>query len=117
MSETIQTIIDWHTQAFPDATLDGQIIKMEEEYKEYTNTTPGTQDELDELADMIIVCCGIMRFDMKLGFANLVHAIYNLGVTTHSPESLWCAVEHKMEENRKRVWKKTNEGSYHHVNQ
>lgn len=113
MKETIDTIIAWHSQAFPDATLDGQKIKWNEEYNEFGNTDSGSQEELYEIADMIIVSCGIMRFDYALGLDYLVSSFYK---GTFNPKEKWTAVKVKMEKNRKRVWNKTAEGTYHHEN-
>lgn len=35
MKETIETIIQWHAETFPNATLDGQIEKFNDEHKEW----------------------------------------------------------------------------------
>lgn len=115
MRETIQTIIDWHTEMFPDATLDGQLAKFDEERKEFDNTSWGVWDEVEELGDMFIVACGIMRFDMKQGMSALEEVFFKLGVTNYTSDDLWHAVVEKMKKNRARVWKKTGEGTYHHV--
>lgn len=114
MKETIQTIMQWHAETFPDATLNGQLVKYEEELGEYIYAI-GNEDELLELADMVIVCCGIMRFDFRTGFDCLCDTIFRLGVSKWESDELWDAVETKMEKNRKRVWNKTAEGTYHHV--
>ena len=58
MKETIKSIIEWHEQTFPDATLEGQLEKFEDERVEY-----GESESLEELADLFIVACGIARFD------------------------------------------------------
>lgn len=111
MKETIDTIIKWHTETFPDATLDGQIAKWEEEKQEYEHTGYNTEEELYELADMIIVSAGIARFDYTYGiglFANII-CLYGYAV-----DDIWQAVEKKMEINKKRTWQESN-GSYHHI--
>ena len=55
MIESINTIIEWHKQTFPDATLEGQVKKFKEEYDEYY----AGQQNICELADMFIVACGM----------------------------------------------------------
>lgn len=114
MIETIDTIIQWHRETFPDATLEGQKKKWQEEYDEWNNTETETQEELCETADMIIVACGIARFNYMTGLYYLYRAMDLMwNVDT---EKLWEAVESKMEKNRKRVWNKTGNGTYHHEN-
>ena len=114
MAETINTIIEWHKQTFPDATIEGQEQKWEDEREEWENTSSGTPDELFELADMVIVCCGIMRFDYAKGFNYLAATMDKLCVTPLDGEELWGAIENKMQINRNRKWDKGN-GSYQHI--
>lgn len=66
--ETIQSIIKWHAETFPDATLQGQAQKFQEEKKEYLAAT-NIGDKTEELADVFIVGCGIARFDMMFAAA------------------------------------------------
>lgn len=113
MKETIDTIIKWHTETFPEATLDGQIEKFEEEEKEYQETPYATEESLYELADMVIVSAGIARFNYTEGIRMLCYTIDNAEFTVCD---IWQAVEKKMEKNRKRIWNKTADGQYHHEN-
>lgn len=114
MKETIKSIIEWHEQTFPDATLEGQEQKWDDERLEWENTSSGTPDELYELADMVIVCCGIMRFDYAKGFNYLSVTLGKLYVTPLDGERLWNAVEKKMQINRNRKWGKKG-NSYQHI--
>ena len=114
MSESIKTIIQWHEQTFPDATLEGQEQKWDDERLEWENTSSGTPDELSELADMVIVCCGIMRFDYAKGFNYLSVTLAKLYVTPLDGEQLWSAVENKMAINRIRKWS-VGKGNYQHI--
>lgn len=115
MSETIQTIIDWHTQAFPDVTLNDQVAKYREESKEWVDSN---YMDVFELADMFIVACGIARFDIYRGMFYLtdIYEWLNADIPFDTDEFI-DAVNEKMKENRKRTWKKQDNGSYHHVNQ
>lgn len=112
--ETINSIIEWHTKTFPDATLAAQQQKLEDEIFEFDGTVAGTEEELLELADVVIVACGIMRFDYRTGFDSLANACSiattMCGITG---AALWDAVETKMAINRARVWENKN-GLYQH---
>lgn len=116
MKETIDTIIQWQKETFPDADLEGQKQKWKEEYKEYLYTEINTEEELFEIADMIIVSAGIARFDYWLGLDYLYETFAITYKRCGWCVNVWEAVEKKMEKNRKRVWKKQDNGSYHHEN-
>ena len=113
MKETIDTIIQWHKETFPDATLEGQQVKFEEELNEYNE-----EKNMQELADMFIVACGIARFNSVVAleyFAVIFKTLRTwkvLGVVG----VLQVVIDEKMEKNRKRVWNKTSNGTYHHEN-
>ena len=114
MKETIKTIMDWHEQTFPDATLEGQIEKYQEEQREWLETDC---EDVTELADMLIVACGIARFDLHEGLyaMNDIYEWY-CGHESLDMAKLEKAVNEKMAKNRKRVWNKTAVGSYLHEN-
>lgn len=114
MKETIDSIIKWHEQTFPDATLEGQEQKWDAERLEWENTSYGSPHELEELADMIIVCCGIMRFDYALGFHYLASTLGRIQVMATNGKDLWKAVERKMAINRKRKWNKVG-NTFQHI--
>lgn len=112
MKEDIRTIIKWHEETFPDATLDGQRTKFEEELNEYR------QDKtMMELADMFIVACGIARFDSiaALEYFSVVFKALLEWKIIGAWGVLQEVVNTKMAKNRKRVWAKTDEGTYHHI--
>lgn len=112
MAESIDTIIAWHKQTFPDETLAGQKDKYIEELNECLWADP--KDELSELADMIIVSAGIMRFDPAQ--YRYLDCAYRLAVAFgYDFDDLWQAVDKKMQTNRARKWVKQAEGNYHHV--
>ncbi len=111
MSETIETIARWHSETFKDATLDGQIEKFYEELNEYNEET-----NLQELADMFIVACGISRFDsvVALEYFDVVFKALLDWKTFGCRVLLQTVIDEKMQKNRKRVWNKTGNGTYHH---
>lgn len=111
MQETIKSIIEWHEQTFPDATLEGQCDKFREELDEYVK-----EQSVYELADMFIVACGVARFDYAkaaLCFSTVWEAYMR---ALFLKPTFDTAVNEKMAKNRKRVWNKTAEGTYHHEN-
>lgn len=115
MKESIETIIKWHRDTFPDANLDGQIEKYNEEYDEFYSSDTA-EDMISELADMFIVVCGIARFSAMDALFYFHEVDHELGKSNISFQDLSNAIDKKMEKNRKRVWAKTQEGAYHHTN-
>ena len=65
---------------------------------------------------MFIVACGIARFDMCHGIRALNNICFWRDTSGFDTDKLCKAVEQKMEKNRKRVWVKTGEGTFHHTN-
>lgn len=105
--ETIASIIKWHEETFPNATLLGQEEKFQEEFIEWNNAK-GTENEIKELADMFIVACGVARFDVTCElFAIIDQNIYDF-------VEFQEALDNKMKLNRSRVWEK-KDGLYKHV--
>lgn len=120
MKENIASIIQWHTETFPDATLEGQLKKFEDEEKEYEEADEKdvlAKSTLMELADLVIVACGIARFD-------LLEGLYAFESALHWIDKCSCfdiidvsnAVKEKMQINRKRKWG-CNKGYYQHVDE
>lgn len=111
MNETIQTIIQWHESAFPDATLEGQKRKLEEEAEEWYNSK---QDDISELADIFIVACGLARFSIIEALDAFSKVRNHLNISNKFDRyDLLVAVNAKMNINRSRTWKKTD-GLYKH---
>lgn len=118
MKETIKTIIEWHEQTFPDATLEGQIDKFQQELKEFAATLlepdADYNHQLEELADMYIVACGIARFSIEraLSCFTVVNTFKDLyGLCSFELKE---AVDKKMAINRKRKWG-IGKGNYQHI--
>ena len=108
IKENLATIIAWHTETFPHATYDGQIKKFEEEMNEYLSANT-QQDRLEELADLIIVCCGIARFSTTAGLQHIAQLPFNF-----TRQEIDDAVQAKMIKNRQRKCTK-GDGQYRHV--
>jgi hypothetical protein len=112
MKETIDTIIQWYKETFPNATLEEQLMKYQEEQIEWVESD---YTNVKELADMFIVACGIARFDAWEGLFYM-HDVYDwyLGSEEIHFDEVKKAINEKMEKNRKRVWNKADNGTYHH---
>lgn len=110
MKETVETIIRWHANTFPQATLVGQLEKFYEERMEYEEAK--RPHKLEELADMYIVACGICRFDAYLG-AEAMAEMDSL-FTHHDKRNIKKAIDKKMAINRQRQWG-CKDGYYKHI--
>lgn len=110
---SFDNLIAIHKMLWPDTNLEQQRAKYEEEKKEYNNTRSNTEDELYELADMIVVSAGIARFDYTEGIGLLANVIFTSG---YGIDDVWHAVEKKMLRNMRRNWTKKDDVGYHHTN-
>lgn len=109
MKETIFSIIEWHTETFPDATEYGQRGKFKDEHAEYMKSY-----DLMELADMFIVACGVARFNAMASLPCFGAVNYFRYRSKWSEQDLGKAVDEKMAINRNRQWNKCD-GKYQHV--
>lgn len=110
----LNSIKRWHEKTFPDATLAGQLAKLEEEICESLKVSKKDKATLfEEIADVLIVCAGLRRFDSKIGIS-----IENNYLNNATPDILSVidlAIIQKMNKNRKRKWEKTEDGRFHHI--
>lgn len=111
MKESIKSIMEWHEQTFPDATIVGQIHKFNEELKEYKES-----GKISELVDMFVVACGTARFNYIIAMKYFSIVFVLLCATEIKSGDFYLMVDDKMAKNRRRVWNKTGEGVYHHKN-
>lgn len=114
MKETIETISKWHAETFKDSSFAGQLRKYAEELDEFTEAVDTGVDPLSELADMVIVSAGVMRFDESVGRTLLESTYITASEYGFDMTELWEAVGTKMSRNRRRIWNKTGDGRYHH---
>lgn len=111
MKETIKSIIEWHEQTFPDATLEGQLAKFADERKEFEQ-----EPSLEEWSDMFIVACGIARFDSVLSLHYFSDCFKILERQAIRNVYVQQAINEKMAINRNRKWGKKG-NSYQHIEQ
>lgn len=110
----LNSIKRWHEKTFPDVTLSGQLAKLEEEICESLKVSKKDKVAFfEEIADVLIVCAGLRRFNSKIGIS-----IENNYLNTATPDVLSVidlAIMQKMNKNRKRKWEKTEDDRFHHI--
>lgn len=111
--ELAEKIMEVHEELFPDATLESQIEKFEEEFTEVEHAAKvlmSDEETKNELADLYIVACGIKRFSEPL--FTILHA----GLVKDVPDRQEYAeaIINKMNKNIKRKWNNKN-GLYKHT--
>lgn len=109
-------IARWNKETFPDATVDGQILKLAEEFEEMRDAIEAGEFLMSEKADCFIVAAALKeRFNNALGRFVLDYLIEEM---TDESEAIAAeyfeAIEKKMEINRARVWNKMPDGRFKH---
>lgn len=107
----LNDIKKWNEETFPDATLGGQLEKLEEEFNEYFNAKE-VEDQKKELADVFIVLGGLRRWKSLIGNNQEITLTETMPIPVLG--DLLININKKMEINRKRVWKKSGNGKFHH---
>lgn len=111
--ELAEKVSKIHAQLFPEATLESQIKKFEEEFEEVEHAAKilvSDEETKNELADLFIVACGIKRFSKPL------FTILEAGLIKGIPDRQEYAeaIVNKMNKNIKRKWDNKN-GLYKHT--
>lgn len=112
-----------HEKLFPNASAESQFHKMEEEIQEYLEAS---EDDIKELADIIIVCAGLYRWMPKTAQSIADYFCLNWSLIPYSMKkrigicqndilasALNDEVNRKWEVNKKRKWV-WNGKTYHH---
>lgn len=110
LERTLEEIAAWHADTFPASNQAGQLMKLEEELREYSEAEQEDKDK--ELADVVIVCAGLRRWSSLIGQHML--AMVLAGANASQVNVLLDLIDDKMAKNRARVWKLDGEGKYHH---
>lgn len=111
MKESTQSILQWHRDSFPDADLAGQLIKWQEEKKEWASCK---KTDISELADCYIVACGLARYPGLYSLLTFSWIADELGASEFCLREFEQAVDSKMEINRARKWERKG-GLYKHT--
>ena len=107
----LEKIKAWNEETFPDATLGGQLEKLEEEFEEFFTATE-IEDQRKEMADIFIVLGGLRRWKSRIGNNQEIKLTEDMPIEVLG--NLLFDIDQKMEINRKRVWKKSGDGKFHH---
>ena len=110
LNKVLQDIKEWNATQFPDANLSGQLLKLEEELREFHDDK--AKENFKEISDVVIVCAGLGRWQSLIGY-HILSMVVN-GAHYTEVNKLLDAVEAKMAKNRSRVWLKDGDGKYHH---
>lgn len=109
----LEKIKEWNEETFPDATLGGQLEKLEEEFEEWLSAK-NKEETSKEFADIFIVLGGLRRWKSRIGSNQEITLTENMPIEVLG--NLLIDINKKMEINRKRVWKKSGDGKFHHSN-
>ena len=126
MKWTDEQIVEWHKKAFPNATLETQLKKVEDELQEmqdaidkFLKDKTSSDDPIEEVADVYIASVVLaVRFNSMIGA--LVYNIHIKSISELMIKSADCAeavlkaVDAKMDKNVKREWNETTPGYYQH---
>lgn len=102
-----------HEKLFPNATLESQCAKFDEEFEEFKNATDG-EDICYEYADCFIVAAGIYRFSKGLGECLGQLLVTDFGKNDALRGELAFAIVDKMNKNIHRKWN-NKDGYYKHT--
>lgn len=101
-----------HEILFPLATLGTQTLKLDEELSE-CEKAEDLYEVQNELADSLLVCCGIYRFAPKTALL-VATSIMGTAESFGFKSIIMKKAKEKWGINKKRKWKIEN-GIYHHV--
>lgn len=113
-------IAKWNKETFVDATVDGQLLKLSEEFEELRDAIEAGDFLMSEKADCFIVAAGLKeRFGNELGRFVLYHLIDEMTEIGEERAAEYMeAIEKKMEINKRRAkekrWKKMPYGRWKH---
>ena len=100
MSETLESIIEWHKWHFKQAEPKSQRERFEEEYLEFKQEEK-TEDKLFEIADMVICAAGLSRFCYPVYSFSVIDRCLN--EINKGYYELSLAIDEKMAINRQRA--------------
>lgn len=114
IEKELKSVTKWHKKTFADATIGGQLLKLEEEYKELVEAINKDDEKATykELADVLIVCAGLVRLDSVLGNILIAHTLDKMS-NDELRETL-KGIRKKMKINRARKWEKLKDGRFKH---
>lgn len=116
LQNQLEEIKKWNEETFPDATLAGQLAKLEEEFIEFDEAINGgnVEEIRKEMADIFIVLGGLRRWESRIGGMITNSMLEGMPATVF--DGLLKGIAKKMEINRNRTWEKSGDGRFQHTN-
>ena len=124
-------IVAWHCMVMPNATIETQMRKVEDELAEfreamyeYTQEDGSLSDAIEELADVYIASLILeRRYESAVGSlvrSSVIESACRLlmdesGIGLRLLNMVIQSVDDKMTNNANRVWEETSKGYYQHV--
>lgn len=110
---TLDEIVKWHEKNMPGATLESQLLKLEEEFKELAACDPSSKEFGEELAD-VCICCMILSGRFKSVAGSYIYNTTMDSAPEHMQADLVKYICDKMDKNAARKWVETKPGYYRH---
>lgn len=112
MKKLMQDIAKWHKETF-DTTREAQLIKLAEEVNEAHNSS--NRDEwFKEMADVFFVLAALVYRYKDMTANVLLHTLWTVN-DNESQKRIYDELSKKFEKNKKRIWVKQPDGTYHHA--
>lgn len=112
MNDLMKDIAVWHKETF-DTTFEAQLIKLAEEVKEAHDAK--TKEEWHkEMADVVFVLSALIyRYDDMTSKA--IYSTMWMVLEENDRRAIKRELIAKFEKNKKRIWVKMPDGTYHHA--
>lgn len=107
MTEVEKKAIEAFKKLFPKANMQGQLMKLEEELSEFKEA-----ESIDELADVCIVCFGLIALGSQIG--SFIYSVIVDELTVVELKSLEKVIDAKVDINLSRKWE-YKDGKYKHI--
>lgn len=107
----LEKMAEAHKKLFPNATAGNQLWKLEEEIEEWHNAD--TEHEIEELADIFIVCGGLYRW-YPLTATSVANCFRIINRSKICDDDIETIINRKWQINLKRKWE-WNGKTYHHI--
>lgn len=112
MKKLMQDIAEWHKETF-DTTREAQLIKLAEEVNEAHNSS-NRDDWFKEMADVFFVLAALVYRYKDMTANVLLHTLWTVN-DNESQKRIYDELSKKFEKNKKRIWVKQPDGTYHHA--
>lgn len=111
MKKLMQDIAKWHKETF-DTTHEAQLLKLAEEVKEVHNS-PNRDEWFKEMADVFFVLAALIHRYNDITADAIFHTLWAVS-NQDNQKRFYDELTKKFEKNKKRIWVKQPDGTYHH---